>query len=521
MMTRQNGSTTFRRLALCTALPLALLAGSCDEVPATQVVVTLDGDPSVLQELKLVQALVYAPDAMDASKPIETSEFRLTSEPGKKRSVQIPFSFGIEKRDKARVKLVVKGYASETPTDLPEIESKVWVDFQPNQTLGIDVYLTDSCYQLLSPCEELDQTCYQKARACGEITAAESEPVVAGDELNQRPPRPPAPGPACPARNMCAWRDYPCALSDSGGYSCQGQLAEWPMPDALPGSKFPPSYDFSSQPGLVLDKVTGLIWQREIPALYEGCSGKNQTAGDSCTWDEAKIYCSQLTLAGRSWRLPSRIELESLIDLTESAPAISRDAFPNTPIDKYWSASPAAFTIGRSDVPMYWWFVELVNGHTGAEAASAQSRVRCVTGGAATADTPAERYVDDISAHTITDTRTKLVWRREVFRSVKTWEAARDQCAALGEGFRLPSLKELLTLVDPTEFAPAIHRSIPNISDKDPTFWSSSRLKGDVVQAGGGVWLVDFFFGGSTDEAMRVRLASIAAPTAPHVRCVR
>ncbi len=112
-----------------------------------------------------------------------------------------------------------------------------------------------------------------------------------------------------------------CVETQAPGYVCQGQFAEWPMPDATPGAKFAPSYDTSTA-GVVRDAVTGLIWQRDTPASYPGCTATITNAGDGCLLAGARAYCANLTLGGRSdWRLPSKIELESLLDTTRQSPA--------------------------------------------------------------------------------------------------------------------------------------------------------------------------------------------------------
>jgi hypothetical protein len=73
----------------------------------------------------------------------------------------------------------------------------------------------------------------------------------------------------------------------------------WPMPDALPGSRTMPSY--TSTANTVIDNVTGLIWQRNLPATYAGCTGKspqysanaaNAALGSGCSWEEAMHYCA-------------------------------------------------------------------------------------------------------------------------------------------------------------------------------------------------------------------------------------
>jgi len=94
-----------------------------------------------------------------------------------------------------------------------------------------------------------------------------------------------------------------------------------PSSSGLPN---PARYD-TSQSGVVIDQVTGLMWQRESPAEY-GFAG-------------AATHCAELGLAGHcDWRLPTRIELVSLVDFTLSNPTLDSAAFPAAS-GEYWSAS--------------------------------------------------------------------------------------------------------------------------------------------------------------------------------------
>lgn len=126
------------------------------------------------------------------------------------------------------------------------------------------------------------------------------------------------------------------------------------------------------------------------------------------------------------------------------------------------------------------------------------------------AATPADRYLPDLNANTVTDTRTKLVWRRLIEPGQYAWEAAKLQCSG---GFRLPSYKELLTLVDPTRARPAISPVFRGASDAEDTpsqsFWSSSPYVGKA----GAAWEVTFMDGGNTGNG--------DVTVARHVRCVR
>ncbi len=67
----------------------------------------------------------------------------------------------------------------------------------------------------------------------------------------------------------------------------------------------------------VIDRVTGLMWQR--------------TASDELSTEEAASYCAELELDGYcDFRVPTRIELVSLVDFTEDDPAIDATVFAGT-----------------------------------------------------------------------------------------------------------------------------------------------------------------------------------------------
>jgi hypothetical protein len=84
----------------------------------------------------------------------------------------------------------------------------------------------------------------------------------------------------------------------------------------------------------VTDNVTGLMWQRA-------------TSATQYSRPDALNYCEGLSLAGHAdWRLPTRIELVSLIDygtdIGSGEPTIDINAFPGTQSSVYWTASAHA-----------------------------------------------------------------------------------------------------------------------------------------------------------------------------------
>jgi len=240
------------------------------------------------------------------------------------------------------------------------------------------------------------------------------------------------------------------------------------MPNA-PGSGLPNPASYTLSGDTVLDNVTGLRWQRaEASAFYK--------------WADAKAYCETLSLGGMTgWRLPSSIELVSLVDYSKSQPAIDTSFFPGTSSDDFWSSSEWVGSSRHWYVKFDWGFVNAgsSDGHRGA---------RCVHG---SPTPPAQHYT--IASGIVTDNATKLQWQQAAPSSVLTWANAKTYCSQLvlnGTGWRLPTAKELRTIVDVRRVAPAIDLvAFPNAPDF--YFWSSSAVAGSSNRA----WNVYFIHG--------------------------
>jgi hypothetical protein len=93
-----------------------------------------------------------------------------------------------------------------------------------------------------------------------------------------------------------------------------------------------PDPRFLTKGEVVRDRLTGLAWTR-CANLLEG----------ECTWEEAIEAAGGLTLAGRSWRLPTLNELESLVDAGRADPALP-EGHPFRDVgDGYWSSTSSGF----------------------------------------------------------------------------------------------------------------------------------------------------------------------------------
>lgn len=141
------------------------------------------------------------------------------------------------------------------------------------------------------------------------------------------------------------------------------EWANWPMPNPPEaGLPNPANYAFETGKSVVTDKITNLMWQRDIDA-------------GSFTWDGAKAYCNGSEHENYTdWRLPTAIELTSLVDFTKPSPGptIHTEAFPNAPNDWFWTATQA---VSPADTA---WAVSFNTGQTSSSEKIGMFRVRCV-----------------------------------------------------------------------------------------------------------------------------------------------
>ena len=126
------------------------------------------------------------------------------------------------------------------------------------------------------------------------------------------------------------------------------------------------------------------------------------------------------------------------------------------------------------------------------------------------ADAPPQHYT--AQAGTVRDNATQLTWQQATDTTKRTWSEAAAYCMQLqlaGTGWRLPTLKELLTVVDPARTtAPVIDSKVFPGTPAD-TFWSSNSFVVDANYA----WTIDFRLGNSAKDH--------AKSAGAYVKCVR
>ena len=127
---------------------------------------------------------------------------------------------------------------------------------------------------------------------------------------------------------------------------------------------------------------------------------------------------------------------------------------------------------------------------------------------------PAVRFQVVIFDQAVLDRETGLVWQRDTYIThTRQWLAACSYCYQLSlnpcKGWRLPTVEELGTLVDPGQTNPALPPGHPFTHVQSKYYWSISTNAADLNNA----WIVNFANGNVLDTQPK---------TAGHyVLCVR
>jgi hypothetical protein len=115
----------------------------------------------------------------------------------------------------------------------------------------------------------------------------------------------------------------------------------------------------STEPGVVEDASTGLVWQAGMSAML--------------TLVDASSYCATLALSGSGWRLPTVTEAAGLLDYTLVPPV--DPLFDATPPATVWTSSTVELS-GMTFARVVWFDDGTVS--TSCTGAMCENRARCV-----------------------------------------------------------------------------------------------------------------------------------------------
>jgi len=304
------------------------------------------------------------------------------------------------------------------------------------------------------------------------------------------------------------------AVSDADGVDgAVGSVCGFLMPNPASAPGDLPnraSYKKNDSAHTVTDNVTGLTWEANV---------------DQTTYlqDEAVRHCQN---KGAGWRLPTRLELISLVDFTvaKPGPTIAAAQFGgesvwSAPLDatndyrKFWTSSYAAGTTASG------WEVDFSDGSAHQRATTLNYyKARCVSGTPCRCS-PTRYQIQGAQQDEVHDAITGLTWQRS-HSSTMVWSTAAAYCPI---GWRLPTPGELSTIADETVENPAIDSSTFPGTPSEP-FWTSFPQAGSVD---GGVptyaWYVMFAHGHTDVDPSSDPTCSAADPTCYKlwVRCVR
>jgi Protein of unknown function (DUF1566) len=272
----------------------------------------------------------------------------------------------------------------------------------------------------------------------------------------------------------------------------------------------------SDQWGCTLDRVTSRLW--EIKTNDGGLRDANRRYTNYLPgWDghggetDAAGFVADVNANGlcgvKGWRLPDRLELQSIVNFGTNQPASDLNFFDSFDL----TGTPLWTSTGLADIAA--WTVDFGVGRSHANAdrrdAWAVRLVRFV------AEVPPPRYDFSSTGAEVLDRRTGLVWRRcsegQVWDGMTcagtpfpfVWMDTFASAKAAGKGWRVPNIKELSTLVDDRASYPAIDsEAFPGTPDFQG-YWSSTPLATGGLQA----WLVNFWSGDTGDSPATVRLS--------------
>ncbi|HQM86174.1 MAG TPA: DUF1566 domain-containing protein, partial [bacterium] len=205
------------------------------------------------------------------------------------------------------------------------------------------------------------------------------------------------------------------------------------------------SQSFSVSGDVVEEFVSGLMWQKDTPSAYSGCT--KGTGSSQCTLAESIQYCEDLDLGGfEDWRLPTSYELGTVVNYTQTPSLIFSD-FINTQSSDYWTLDAVvSFSDGfvSSEDPVNGAYVKCVRGDL--ECAGCNFFGSQIEGNLAIL--PISLNLSEV-----------IFWYFNSSDPLVSWEDALSYCEGTVENglskFRLPTINELHSLVDRSASNPA------------------------------------------------------------------
>jgi len=308
-----------------------------------------------------------------------------------------------------------------------------------------------------------------------------------------------------------------CYDSSGTGINCigTGQDAE-----KMAGSGWPYPRFINPANGLIVDNLTGLIWAKDT-----GTPTVGSCVGGTKTWQDALTYIQCLKfnryLGYSDWRLPNVNEINSLINVEEPSMAswLHSIGFVNLSSAFYWSSTTYSGdhntalvyymgdpywnyypkysknyvmpVRGNSSGPSIVWKTGQITSYASGDDGDLKQGVSW----------PSPRFTDNNNG-TVSDNLTGLIWTKatDIPGINVNWIAALDYIAKMNSGtkenfgyndWRLPNIKELESLTDSENYAPALQELHPFTINSFGGQWSSTTVASNPSRA----WMYSLYHG--------------------------
>ncbi|MEJ1395395.1 MAG: DUF1566 domain-containing protein [Candidatus Sedimenticola sp. (ex Thyasira tokunagai)] len=244
---------------------------------------------------------------------------------------------------------------------------------------------------------------------------------------------------------------------------------EWFRVNQVNGQKLPLLNDpwliqSQTRDELVHDKAGGLTWLKPS-ALPQKLQGEVPLR-------TAHNFCRRIWDGAGKFRVPTRLELHSLINYKRSGIKVDDSMIEGAQAAEYWTLSPTFDA--QSPYSYSNWAIHLEDGRSYSRIVERnKARFICVSDSPSKPKPPEEHYLNH--GDYVEDLATGLFWAKDTTKGSSIHQLA-DNCNALNHGnmrWRIPSQKELASLLDVTQAAKQ-----PTI---DPIFQGELRLQSSTA----------------------------------------
>jgi hypothetical protein len=286
-------------------------------------------------------------------------------------------------------------------------------------------------------------------------------------------------------------------LPDSG----QFRETTWVRGEDRDYERNPMSFSISEDGAIIIDNNTGMMWERRLKWKWDKTTPPK---GDWRPQDvfsykdgeprrrpyhEGVQYCKQLRLGGYDdWRMPNMKEGHTIAHYAAARPTIHtryfKDVDPGIP--GYGDRGKGGMWAGpiAPDHNNSGWHLGFIDGHFMGYPRGGYKTTRCVR-----ADNMGGYFLPDYTVNgdgTVTENVARLMWVQESKSGLLDWEEALQYCEDLqlaGHGdWKLPSNKEMTSIVDLTKQKPALDAEVFPDTDYKAFYWSRTPETRDAAR---------------------------------------